>query len=100
MNRKRMFFIVTVIFLCLGSAVPVFASAEEDFGNTDLTCFANIWTVVCLIQRRILFLRVRGPEQHRLLDDSDGEYAVRMLFEFASDGELSKVQVTRKRLKS
>ena len=62
MNRKRMFFIVTVIFLCLGSAVPVFASAEEDFGNTDNT-LPEMTQIVELQKGEALFLPGNGMVQ-------------------------------------
>lgn len=62
MNRKRMFFIVTVIFLCLGSAVPVFASVEEDFGNTDKT-LPEMTQIVELQKGEALFLPGNGMVQ-------------------------------------
>ena len=62
MNRKRMFFIVTVIFLCLGSAVPVFASAEEDFGNTDNT-LPEMTQIVELQKGEALFFPGNGMVQ-------------------------------------
>lgn len=62
MNRKRMFFIVTVIFLCLGSAVPVFASAGEDFGNTDKT-LPEMTQIVELQKGEALFLPGNGMVQ-------------------------------------
>lgn len=62
MNRKRMFFIVTVIFLCLGSAVPVFASVEEDFGNTHKT-LPEITQIVELQKGEALFLPGNGMVQ-------------------------------------
>lgn len=62
MNRKRMFFIMTVIFLCLGRAVPASASAGEDFGNTDRT-LPEITQIVELQKGEALFLPGNGIVQ-------------------------------------
>ena len=67
----------------------------EDFGNTDFDLLRKYMDCGVFDTEEDSLLESTGAgTASSLLDDSDGEYAVRMLFEFASDGELSKVQVT------
>ena len=67
----------------------------EDFGNTDFDLLRKYMDCGVFDQEGVSLLESTASRTaESLLDESDGNYAVRMLFEFASDGELSKVQVT------
>ena len=66
-----------------------------DFGNTDFDLLRKYMDCgVFDADGDSLLESTSESAASRLENDSGGYYAVRMLFEFASDGELSKVQVT------